>query len=42
VNGDIYKGDWLNGKRHGTGTMLSPNGESKISQWKDGKEVSKK
>ena len=26
-NGEIFTGEWLNGKRHGIGILLFPNGD---------------
>jgi hypothetical protein len=33
-NGDIYKGSFLNGKRHGEGFLMTKKG-IKMCQWKD-------
>ena len=37
--GDIYVGEWKNGKTHGKGTMTYANGENEkyVGEWKNGK-----
>jgi len=36
-NGDIYEGEWLNGKRHGYGKMLYSDGTVYIGYWQNDK-----
>jgi hypothetical protein len=35
-NGDSYKGEWKNNKRHGTGTYVYKSGTKFSGEWKDG------
>ena len=37
ANGDIYVGDWRDGKRNGQGTNTWPNGEKYVGEYKDDK-----
>ena len=37
VNGDVYVGDWEDGKRHGHGTYKLFNGDVYVGEWKYGK-----
>ena len=32
-----YSGEWKDGKRHGQGTLTSPDGAKYVGEWKDGK-----
>ena len=36
ANGDVYDGEWLNGKRHGIGTHTYKNGDSYSGEFIDG------
>lgn len=36
-NGDVYRGMWRRGKRHGQGTYMYSNGDSYSGQWRNGK-----
>ena len=36
-NGDIYKGDFLDGKKHGQGTLILSGGEKYRGTWENGK-----
>ena len=37
-NGDIYKGDWLNGRQHGDGNYIYATDKGVFKgTWKDGK-----
>ncbi len=33
ANGDVYKGEWQDGMKHGQGTMSYVSGEQKTAQW---------
>lgn len=33
ANGDIYQGEWLNGKAHGTGVFCDNKGSLYEGQW---------
>jgi hypothetical protein len=35
-NGDIYAGQWLDGRRHGFGTLTETSGKKYIGPWADG------
>ena len=35
-NGDIYVGEWKDGKKHGQGTENYGNGDKYVGEWKDG------
>jgi len=35
-NGDVYEGDWKDGKMHGKGTMTNKKGSEYSATWKDG------
>ena len=36
-NGEIYDGEWVNGRKTGSGMWTSPDSESYIGEWKDDK-----
>lgn len=36
ADGRRYEGEWLNGRRHGTGTLHFPNGDKFTAVWRDG------
>lgn len=36
-NGDVYKGEWKDNKRHGKGTLTNPNGDKYEGLWRDDK-----
>ncbi|HCB32170.1 MAG TPA: membrane-binding protein, partial [Deltaproteobacteria bacterium] len=36
-DGDIFAGEWKDGKVHGNGTYTYPDGAKLIGKWKDGK-----
>jgi hypothetical protein len=38
-DGRKYIGSWLNGKQHGKGVYITPNGQRKEGEWRDGKRV---
>lgn len=33
LNGDVYNGEWLNGKRHGKGQVKYANGDRYLGTW---------
>lgn len=37
IDGYRYEGEWLAGRRHGTGTIFLPNGDRFTGLWKDGR-----
>ena len=40
-NGDVYSGEFKNGKKHGQGTFISPNGNKYVGEYKDGEKDGK-
>lgn len=38
-DGRKYIGGWVNGKQHGRGMYIHPNGEKKEGEWKEGKRI---
>ncbi len=38
-NGKIYQGQWENGKQHGKGEIIYPDGRKKKGIWINGKRV---
>ena len=38
-DGYKYEGNWENGKQHGWGTLIQPNGESISGEWVEGELV---
>ena len=36
-NGDVYIGEWKDGKTHGVGTLTWSYGAKYVGEWKDGK-----
>ena len=38
ANGDVYVGDWEDGKQHGLGTYKFVNGDVHVGDWEDGKQ----
>jgi hypothetical protein len=41
AGGDVYEGEWMNGKRNGKGTYTSDNGDVLEGEWKDDKKHGK-
>jgi hypothetical protein len=37
VNGDVYVGDWKDGKHYGQGTFKNADGDVYVGEWKNGK-----
>lgn len=35
ANGEIYVGEWVAGKKCGSGTWKNPKGDSYIGEWKN-------
>lgn len=35
INGSIYNGEWLEGKRHGRGTLMWEDGSRYEGEWRD-------
>jgi hypothetical protein len=42
VNGDVYEGEWKDGKQHGKGKMTWVIGRVYEGEWKDGKMAGKR
>jgi len=40
VNGTVYEGEWLDGKYHGKGTLLTPDGKTLSGIFRNGKFIS--
>jgi len=36
-NGEVYDGQWHNGKKNGSGMWKGVDGDSYIGEWKNGK-----
>ena len=36
ANGDVYEGEWQNGKKHGRGTYTHADGKVEVGEWMAG------